>query len=140
MPRGHCPLSYPSLMTRGGDHKKLWCGEITKILDQISKICNFGPDKSQFCSKLRSMVCEMLISPNHKQLLCSDRHISPYLISAPAYTSYFSKKRLCPQRQVITGIFFEIEIFVLKYVLAHFESLLPKKVFSTKNFCLCHFF
>ena len=35
---------------------------------------------------------------------------------------------------------FEIEIFVLKYVLDHSESIPTKKIFSTKNFCLCHFF
>ena len=34
---------------------------------------------------------------------------------------------------------FEIEIFVSKYVLDHSESIPTKKIFSTKNFCLCHF-
>ena len=46
-----------------------------------------------------------------------------------------SQKRQC---QVIMGYSFEIEIFVLKYVLDYSESIQTKK--STKNFCLCHFF
>ena len=35
------------------------------------------------------------------------------------FNPHFSKKWLCPLRKVITGIFFKIEIFVLKYVLDH---------------------
>ena len=48
----------------------------------------------------------------------------------------FFEKRLC---QVITGNFFEIEIFFSKYVLDYPQSILTKKI-STKDFCLCHFF
>ena len=36
------------------------------------------------------------------------------------------------------GIFFEIEIFILKYALNNSESIRIKK--STKDFCICHFF
>ena len=36
-------------------------------------------------------------------------------------------------------LFFEIEIFIIKYVLDHSDSIATKK-FLTKNYCLCHFF
>ena len=35
---------------------------------------------------------------------------------------------------------FDFEIFVLKYVSKHSESIPTKKIFSTKIFWLCHFF
>ena len=53
-----------------------------------------------------------------------------------AYDPHFSKKWLC---QVIMGIFFEIEIFVLKYVLGHSESIPTKKNFD-QNFLSLSFF
>ena len=38
------------------------------------------------------------------------------------------------------GKFFDVEIFILEYVLDHSESIPTKKNFSTKIFWLCHFF
>ena len=51
---------------------------------------------------------------------------SPDLEKISTYDPHFSKKWLC---QAIMGIFFEIEIFVLKYVLNHSESIPTKKFF-----------
>ena len=39
-----------------------------------------------------------------------------------------------------TGKIFYLEIFVLRYVSNHSESIQTKKFFSTKIFYLCHFF
>ena len=49
------------------------------------------------------------------------------------YEHHFLKKWLCPQRKVIMG-FFEIEVFILRYVLDHSESIPFKKEISTNFF------
>ena len=51
-------------------------------------------------------------------------------------TPFFEKMAMSSHN----GKNFEIEIFVLKYVLDHSESIPTQKKFLTKIFCLCHFF
>ena len=57
--------------------------------------------------------------------------------STKKFSSHFSKEWLCPQRKVIIENFFEIEIFILKYVSDHSELIPIKK--TNKNNCLCLF-
>ena len=51
------------------------------------------------------------------------------------------RRRVCEGlSKIYTGKNFDFEIFVLKYVSNHSESILTKKIFSTKIFGLSHFF
>ena len=50
------------------------------------------------------------------------------------------KKWLSPTKNFVMGKNFDFEIFILKYVSNHFETIPTKKIFSTKIFWLCHFF
>ena len=55
------------------------------------------------------------------------------------YPLFFEKMAVSPEKSQ-NGNIFEIEIFILKYVFNHSESIPTKKNFSIQNFCLCHFF
>ena len=77
-------------------------------------------------------------SPRMDKILYRSMYVdsSPDLDKISAYDPHFSKKWLC---QVIMGIFFEIDIFVLKYVLDHSESIPTKNFFDQKFLSLLFF-
>ena len=62
-----------------------------------------------------------------------------FLFIFSTYDLFFRKKWPCPLKSLNGRFSFEIEIFILEYIVNHSESIPIKKI-SSKNFCLRHFY
>ena len=79
---------------------------------------------------------------NHSESIPTKKKFSTkifYLCHFFTILAILAEKRLSPTKKKLHGKNFDFEIFVLKNVSNHSDSIPTKKIFD-QNFCLCHFF